>query len=84
MRLLISLCLCLCFFLPACASPYQPQANAMTAAYQRGDMSAADYHANMTQLQALDLQRRQELANRIQRAFPPPPQNYNVYYYRVR
>lgn len=45
-----------------CISPYQGQANALTAAYQRGEISANDYQARINELQALDLQRRQAVA----------------------
>lgn len=51
-----------CLAITACVSPYQGQANALTQAYQRGEISANDYNARMTDLQALDLQRRQAVA----------------------
>lgn len=56
------LCLSLILLIAACASPYQGQANALTQAYQNGQISANDYQARMTELQALDLQRRQAIA----------------------
>ena len=48
-----------CFFIAACASPYHSQAKALQEAYQNGNISTSDYHARMNELQALDLQWRQ-------------------------
>jgi len=44
--------------LTSCASPYQYQANLLTQAYQRGEISTSDYHARINELQSLELQRR--------------------------
>lgn len=59
--------------LTSCVSPYQGQANALTQAYQKGEISSSDYHARINELQALDLQRRmaiqrgfQNLSNNLQ------------------
>lgn len=54
--------------LSACASPYQGQANLLNQAYQNGQISANDYQARMTELQALDLQRRQAVSQAFMQA----------------
>ena len=75
--------------LSACVSPYQGQANLLNQAYQNGQISANDYQARMTELESLDLQRRQANAQAwqnvgrsmqaysAQRAAQPPMQIYN-------
>ena len=54
------------FFLVSCASPYQPQAQALQQAYINGEISTNDYHARLTELQALDLRRRQMIIQSFQ------------------
>jgi hypothetical protein len=48
--------------LSGCASPYQGQANELAAAYQRGELTADQYHSQLTSLEALDLQRRANIS----------------------
>ena len=55
--------LILCLSMAACVSPYQGQANALTQAYQRGEISANDYFARMNELKSLELQRQQLLGS---------------------
>lgn len=55
-------------FIAACASPYAPQAKALKAAYERGEISAAEFHNAVIRLEALDLQRRQNMAFALQQA----------------
>lgn len=41
-----------------CASPYQPQANALLASYQKGEITPNEFHQRATELESLELQRR--------------------------
>lgn len=51
-----------------CASPYKPQAEALHRAYQNGEISANDYFTRLTELETLELQRRQALGRAISQA----------------
>lgn len=45
-----------------CVSPYRTQAQAMQAAYQRGEITADQFYSGISQLEALELQRRQAVS----------------------
>lgn len=74
--ILTIICLTIC----ACVSPYQGQANALNQAYQRGQISASDYHARMTELRALDFQQRQAADQATQQIFQNMANSYQPNY----
>ncbi|RPI49083.1 MAG: hypothetical protein EHM49_10515 [Deltaproteobacteria bacterium] len=50
--------------LSGCAgpSPFKPQADALKVSYEKGELSASDYHARMNELYGLELQRRMAIS----------------------
>jgi hypothetical protein len=51
-----------------CANPYKAQFEALQTSFNNGEISANDYFSRLNELQALDLQRRQNLAQAFSQA----------------
>ena len=55
-------------FVLGCSNPYKAQFEALQTSYQQGEISANDYFSRLNELQALDLQQRQALAQAFSQA----------------